>query len=259
MTEKIGLAVDDGIATVTLNRPDRLNAIDMEMLDQLVDALGRVARDEKIRSVVLAGVGKTFCAGADIGQMIDRKPADWERIVDYYLDPVRAIARMGKPVIARCHGDVVGGGLGLVMACDFRIAAATARFCAPFVKLGLAGCDMSAGYFLPRLVGLGRATDMMMTGRFVDAEEAGRIGLANQVVPEDALDAAVAKLAKQMAGGAPRALAFTKQAIRRSLDRGMEEEFDYEIFAQVQCLQSEDHKEGVAAFFERRAAKFRGV
>lgn len=259
MTEKISLAFDDGVATVTLNRPDRLNAIDMEMLDRLVDALGKVAKDDRARAVVLAGAGKSFCSGADIGQMIDRKPADWERIVDYYLDPVRAIARMSKPVIARCHGDVVGGGLGLAMACDFRIASISTRFCAPFVKLGLAGCDMSAGYFLPRLVGLGKATDLMMTGRFVEAEEAGRIGLASQVVADDALDAAVTGLARQMAAGAPRALAFTKQAIRRSLDRGMEEEFDYEIFAQVQCLQSADHREGVAAFFEHRAAKFKGA
>ncbi len=259
MTEKVLLDVAEGVATVTLNRPDWLNAIDMEMLDQLVAALGKVAADDKVRSIVLAGAGKSFCAGADIGQMIDRTAADWERIVDYYLDPIRAIARMNKPVIARCHGDVVGGGLGLAMSCDFRIATTSTRFCAPFVKLGLAGCDMSAGYFLPRLVGLGKATDMMMTGRFVDAEDAGRIGLASQVVADDALDAAVSALAKQMAAGAPRALAFTKQAIRRSLDRGMEEEFDYEIFAQVQCLQSADHKEGVAAFFERRAATFKGA
>lgn len=259
MTEKILLAITERVATVTLNRHDRLNAIDMEMLDQLIAALDKVATDGDIRAVVLAGAGKSFCAGADIGQMIDRTAADWERIVDYYLDPIRAIARMNKPVIARCHGDVVGGGLGLAMCCDFRIAATSARFCAPFVKLGLAGCDMSAGYFLPRLVGLDKATDMMMTGRFVSAEEAGRIGLATQVVADDKLDAAVSALAKQMAASAPRALAFTKQAIRRSLDRGMEEEFDYEIFAQVQCLQSADHREGVAAFFERRAATFKGA
>jgi 2-(1,2-epoxy-1,2-dihydrophenyl)acetyl-CoA isomerase len=259
MTEKIALAVADGVATLTLNRPERLNAIDMEMLDQMVAALAAVAKDPAARSVVLAGAGKTFCAGADIGQMIERRPADWERIVDYYLDPVRAIARMSKPVIARCHGDVVGGGLGLAMACDFRIAASSSRFCAPFVKLGLAGCDMSAGYFLPRLVGLGKATDMMMTGRFVEAEEAQRIGLASRVVADDALDDAVGNLARQLAAGAPRALAFTKQAIRRSLDRGIDEEFDYEIFAQVQCLQSDDHKEGVKAFFERRPAQFRGA
>ncbi|MDP6815107.1 MAG: enoyl-CoA hydratase-related protein, partial [Alphaproteobacteria bacterium] len=185
-------------------------------------------------------------------------PEEWQTIVDHYLDPVRLISTISKPVIARCNGDVVGGGLGLAMACEFRIAGESTRFCAPFVKIGLAGCDMSAGYFLPRLIGLSKATDMMMTGRFVEAEEADRIGLTSRVVPDDQLDGTVAKLAASLAAGAPRALAFTKQAIRRSLERGMEEEFDYEIFAQVQCLQSEDHMEGVMAFKERRAPKFAG-
>ena len=178
--------------------------------------------------------------------------------LNHSLDPVRLISNIPKPVIARCNGDVVGGGLGLAMACEFRIAGESTRFCAPFVKIGLAGCDMSAGYFLPRLIGLSKATDMMMTGRFVGAEEADRIGLTSQVVADGQLDAAVAELAGNLAAGAPRALAFTKQAIRRSLERGMEEEFDYEIFAQVQCLQSEDHMEGVKAFMERRPAKFAG-
>ncbi len=258
MSDKLLLDITDGIAVVTLNRPDRLNAIDFEMLDALTDTLNGLAENPAARSVVLAGAGKTFCAGADIGQMVDRTPAEWQDIVDHYLDPVRAISTIDKPVIARCNGDVIGGGLGLAMACDFRIAGESARFCTPFVKLALAGCDMSAGYFLPRLVGLGRATDMMMTGRFVGAEEAGHIGLASQVVADDALDDTVGKLAAKLAAGAPRALAFTKRAIRRSLERGMEEEFDYEIFAQVQCLQSEDHKEGVKAFFEKRKASFVG-
>ena len=155
--------------------------------------------------------------------------------------------------------QVFGGGLGLALACDFRVAAADARLCTPFVKLALAGCDMSAGYYLPRLVGLGRATDMMMTARVVEAPEALAIGLVSQLAPADGLDAAVDALADKLAAFAPRTTAFTKAAIRRSLDRDMEGEFDYEIFAQVQCLQSADHREGVAAFRERRAPVFRGV
>ena len=259
MSESLLLERRASSLRLTLNRPDKLNAIDLPLLDALTEALEAAGRDPEVRAVVIAGAGKSFCAGADIGQMIDRTADDWERTVDHYLDPIRAISRIGKPVIARLHGNVFGGGLGLAIACDFRVAASTARFCTPFVKLALAGCDMSAGYFLPRLVGLGRATDMMMTARVVEASEALAIGLASRVVPDEELDAATDALADQLAGFAPRTTAFTKGAIRRSLDRDMEGEFDYEVFAQVQCLQSVDHREGVAAFRERRPPVFRGA
>ena len=255
MTDKLLVQQADRVLTLTLNRPDRLNAIDMEMLDALTDTLEAAASNEEVGVIVIAGAGRAFCTGADIGQMVERTPAEWESIVDHYLDPIRAIARIEKPVIARCHGDVVGGGLGLAMACDFRLAAQGSRYCAPFVNLGLAGCDMSAGYFLPRLVGLGFATDMMMTARFVDCEEAKQMGLLSRLVPEAELDEVVAKLARSFASGPSRALAFTKNAIRRSIDTDMNTEFDYETFAQVQCLQSDDHRERVAAFLARQAQK----
>lgn len=259
MSETVLVDVAGGIATVTLNRPDRLNAIDLETLEALVAALERVSADDEVRCAVLAGAGRAFCAGADQAEMVPRSAGEWEKVVDRYLDPIRGIAGMDKPVIARLHGDVVGGGLGLAMVCDFRIAADDARLCAPFVKIGLAGCDMSAGYFLPRLVGLGRATELMMSGRFVDAPEAERIGLVTRVVPAAELDAAVDELARRLAGGPPLALAFTKRAIQRSLDSPMGTEFDYEVFAQVQCLQSEDHREALAAFREKRQARFQGM
>lgn len=259
MTESLSSERRGGVLTLTLNRPDKLNAIDLPLLDALTAALEAAERDPEVRAIVLAGAGRAFCAGADIGQMIERTPDDWERTVDHYLDPIRAISRMGKPVVARLHGNVFGGGLGLAIACDFRVAADDARFCAPFVKLALAGCDMSAGYFLPRLIGLGRATDMMMTARIVEASEALAIGLVSQLAPASGLDAAVDALAGKLAAFAPRTTAFTKAAIRRSVDRDMTAEFDYEIFAQVQCLQSADHREGVAAFRERRAPVFRGT
>lgn len=258
MSDQVLVEQAGGVATLTLNRPERLNAIDLATLEALVAALDRAAADPEVRCLVLAGRGRAFCAGADQAEMVPRGPGEWERIVERYLDPVRRIARMDKPVVARLHGDAVGGGLGLALTCDFRIAAAGARLCAPFVTIGLAGCDMSAGYFLPRLVGLGRATDLMMTGRLVDAAEAERMGLVTRTVPADALDAAVAELAGALARGPARALAFTKRAIRRSLDRPMDAELDYEVFAQVQCLQTEDHREGVAAFQQRRAPAFTG-
>ncbi len=259
MSETVLLERCEGIATLTLNRPERLNAIDAPTLDALIGALREVAEDPDVRALVLAGRGRAFCAGADIGQMRRRDAGEWERIVDRYLDPIRLLSTMDKPVIARLHGDAVGGGLGLAMASDFRLAAEGIRLRAPFVQLGLAGCDMSAGYFLPRLVGLGRATEIAMTGRFVSADEAARIGLVTRVVPAAALDDAVGGLARTLAGGAPLALAYTKRAMRRSLELSMEREFDYEIFVQTQCLQTEDHREGVAAFLEKRAPRFRGM
>lgn len=258
MSNEILYEVADDVATITLNRPEKLNTISITVLDLLIDALDRAAEDANARAVVLAGAGKLFCAGADQDDMVPKGSMEWEYLVDHYLDPVRRIANMDKPVVARLHGDCVGGGLGLAMACDFRIAAEGIRLAAPFVNIGLAGCDMSAGYFLPRLVGLGKATDIMMTGRFVKADEAERIGLVTRVVSAADLDAEVNKLAQRLAKGPPRALAFTKRAIHRSLALDMEAEFDYEIFAQVQCLQSEDHREGIQAFREKRKPEYQG-
>jgi len=149
VSDKLLTETRDGVLTLTLNRPDRLNAIDIEMLDMLISALEHGSKDDSVGAIVLKGAGRVFCAGADIGQMIDRTAADWQEIVDHYLDPIRLIASMEKPVIARCHGDVVGGGLGLSLACDFRVGTEGSRYCTPFINLGLAGCDMSSGYFLP--------------------------------------------------------------------------------------------------------------
>jgi 2-(1,2-epoxy-1,2-dihydrophenyl)acetyl-CoA isomerase len=207
----------------------------------------------------LAGTGRVFCAGADQAEMVERKPQEWEPIVRRYLDPVRAIVGMDKPVIAALHGDTVGGGLGLALASDFRIAAEGIRLGAPFTPIGLAGCDMSAGWFLPRLVGLGAATEMMFTGRLVGADEALDIGLVHRVVAPDEFTDHVAEFAARLAAGPPIAHAWTKRAIHRSLGVDMNAEFEFEIFAQVQCIQTEDHHEGVAAFREKRRPEFRGV
>ncbi|WKZ82263.1 MAG: enoyl-CoA hydratase-related protein [Acidimicrobiia bacterium] len=248
----------DGIATVTLNRPDRLNTLAIPTVDLLMEALGEAAASPA-RVVVLAGNGRVFCAGADQGEMVPRSSAEWEAIVRHYLDPIRALVGMDKPVIASLHGDTVGGGLGLAMACDIRIAATGIRLGAPFTKIGLAGCDMSAGWFLPRLIGLGAAAELMFTGRLVDAEEALAIGLVHRVVAADDHAAEVRRWAERMAAGPPIAHAWTKRALHRSLGTDMDGEFEFEIFAQVQCLQTEDHREGVAAFQERRPPEFRNA
>jgi 2-(1,2-epoxy-1,2-dihydrophenyl)acetyl-CoA isomerase len=258
MTAPLRLEREDGIATITLAQPERMNALNFEMLDALVEALDAVRRSDD-RVLVLAAEGRAFCAGADRAEMIRRKPAEWEPIVDHYLDPVRRIADLDIPVIAKLQGDAVGGGFGLAIACDFRVAALGIRMGAPFVRIGLAGCDMSAGYYLPRLIPLGVATEMMMTGKLVRADEALALGLVQRAVAAEDLDGEVAALTEQLRSGPPIALAFTKRAIRRSLDRGRDAEFDYEVFAQVNCIQTEDHQEGVRAFFDKkRAPVFKG-
>jgi len=258
MNDEILLDIEDAVATVTLNRPDRLNTLAIPTVDRLVEKLSEAATSNDVRVVVLAGNGRRFCAGADQAEMIERDSQAWEPIVRRYLDPVRAIVAMDKPVIAALHGDAVGGGLGLALACDFRIAAEGVRMGAPFTPIGLAGCDMSAGWFLPRLVGLGTATDLMFTGRLVESDEALEIGLVHRVVPQEKFEAEVSALARQLAAGAPIAHRWTKRAIHRSLGVDMEAEFEFEIFAQVQCIQSEDHREGVRAFKDKRVPVFRG-
>ncbi len=256
--DAIELSFHDDVATLTLNRPERLNAIDLPTLEGIIAALAEV-RCSTARALVIAGHGKAFCAGADQGEMVPRSPAEWERIVDRYLDPLRLLIALPIPTVAKIHGDCIGGGVGLAMSCDFRIMRAGARIGIPFVKIGLAGCDMGAGYFLPRLVGLGRAMDLMMTGRLLSAEEAERIGLVQRVAAAEAFEAETAALVGQLAAGPPRALRATKEAAYRSLDRDREAEFDFEVFAQVQCLQSEDHREGVAAFKAKRRPMFKGA
>ncbi|EUA15340.1 enoyl-CoA hydratase/isomerase family protein [Mycobacterium kansasii 732] len=257
MTTEVEFDVTGAVATVTLNRPDRLNTLSIPMVDRLVDVLAEAAASSA-RVVVLAGAGRTFCAGADQAEMFERDAQEWERVVRRYLDPVRAIVAMDKPVIAALHGDTVGGGLGLAMACDLRIAADGIRLGSPFTPIGLAGCDMSAGWFLPRLVGLGAASELMLTGRLVTAEEALQLGLVHRVVPRDDFADEVRRWSEQLAAGAPVAHAWTKRAIHRSLGVDMDGEFEFEIFAQVQCLQTADHREGVAAFQQRRRPEFTG-
>ena len=259
MSDQVLVDIADRVGTVTLNRPERLNTLDHDTLDLLIDALAQVAASDDVGVVVLAGTGRVFCAGADQAEMVERAPQEWEPIVRRYLDPVRAIVGMDKPVIAALHGDTVGGGLGLALASDFRIAAEGIRLGAPFTPIGLAGCDMSAGWFLPRLVGLGAATEMMFTGRLVGADEALDIGLVHRVVAPDEFTDHVAEFAARLAAGPPIAHAWTKRAIHRSLGVDMNAEFEFEIFAQVQCIQTEDHHEGVAAFREKRRPEFRGV
>jgi len=257
MAEDVLLEISDRVAKVTLNRPDRLNTMAIDTVDSLCDALAEAGASDA-RVVVLAGNGRVFCAGADQAEMFERSAGEWERIVRRYLDPVRALISMPQPVVAALHGDAVGGGFGLALACDIRVAADGIRLGSPFVPIGLAGCDMAAGWFLPRYLGPGKATELMMTGRLLKAAEALDLGLVTAVAPRDDFDATVSGWVERLAAGPPLAQAWTKRAIHRSLNSDMEAEFEFEILAQVQCLQTADHREGIAAFREKRRPEYRG-
>ena len=234
------------VTTVIINRPEVRNALDNQAARGLAEAFRDFAADEGQRVAVLTGAEGAFCAGADLKEVAtDDNYLAWAGDADGPTHPT-----LEKPVIAAVEGHACAGGLGVALWCDIRVVDETAVFGVFSRRWGVPMSDGTT-VRLPRLIGMGRATDMMMTARFVEAKEAYDIGLLSRLVAEDELDDAVLTLADSFAKGPSRALAVTKNAIRRSMDNDMNGEFDYEIFAQVQCLQSETHRERVAAFFKK--------
>jgi len=255
MTYKYILLEKDGpLATITFNRPDRMNCISVDTVPELLDALAKVKADPEARVLVMTGSGsRAFSAGADLNDMVRRTPHEANAIVVMYLDYIRAIRELPIPVIAKVNGVAAGGGACTALACDLRIVSDRARFGFVFVGVGLAGADMGSTYFLPRMVGLGKATELLMGGEVIDAQEALRIGLVNRVVPHDELNHTVDEYAHRLAAGPPLGLEFTKAALNASLERSMDAEFDFETYAQTLCILSDDHLEGANAFMEKRA------
>lgn len=246
------------VITVTINRPHRLNALNTETVHELIAAMGRAGADREARVVVLTGAGGAFCAGADLKEAPEMTPAVAYDVVVLYLNVIRAIRAVEKPVIARVNGVAIGGGCCLALASDIRIASRDARFMLAFVNIGISAADMGATYLLPRLVGYGRAAELLMTGQTVDAAEAERIGLVNRAVPAEGLDAAVGEMVARLASRPPMGLAFTKRALYAGLDRAWDAELDFELLAQVRCILTEDYEEGRRAFLEKREPQFRG-
>lgn len=249
----------EGVVTITIDRPHRLNALSVRAVNEMVTALTRASEDSVVRVVVITGAGNAFCAGADLKDAPDTMtPQMAHEVVGLYLDLIVAIRNVEKPVVAKVNGLAVGGGCCIALAADMRIASEEASFGLPFVKIGISGADMGATYLLPRLVGHGAATEMLMTGESIDAEEAYRIGMVNRVVPRDELDSATAEVVGRLASGPPLGLKFTKKALQASPDRDWRAQFDYEHFAQVACLMTEDYQEGRRAFIEKREPVFQG-
>ena len=250
------------VATISLNRPDRLNAFDGAMHRELHAALDEAAADEGVRCVVLRGEGRGFSAGADLRdedlRREDGEPPDLgEYLRRSYSVTVKKMVEMEKPVVAALHGPVYGAGVGIALACDMRVAAESARFSVAFVKIGLMP-DAGVSFFLPRVVGLGRAMEMSMLGDPVDAGEAHRFGLVNRVVPDERLEEEAAGLARRLAALPTRALGQIKRSLYASFESDLDAALEREARGQSLCGRTRDFEEGVAAFFERREPRFSG-
>jgi len=261
MYEHILISEDNGIATVTLNRPDKLNAFVGHMRRDLAEALEHAGSDRNTRVVIITGAGRAFCAGGDIAYMAElmerRDSGEFERILGAGRRVISAIRSMTKPVIAAINGPAAGAGLNLALACDLRIASSDATFSQSFVKVGLHP-DWGGTYFLPRLVSPNKACEMFFLGDPIDATEALRLNLVNQVVAPGELEAATLQLAQRLCGAPPIALAAAKQAVYISGESDLDEMLRYETEAQLRCFESEDGHEGVRAFFEKRDPQFTG-
>jgi enoyl-CoA hydratase len=250
--------VRDAVAVVTINRPDKLNALDDRTVDELDRAFAALGADDAVRGVILTGRGeKAFVAGADIGELATQSPiqgTDRSRRGQRVLDRIETL---GKPVIAAVNGFALGGGCELAMACHLRIASENARLGTPEVKLGIM-CGYAGSQRLPRLVGKGRALEILLTGEMVDAQEALRIGLVNRVVPKDKLLAETEALLRKILANGPVALRFTLDAVQRGLEMPFAEAQDHEATLFGLLCTTEDMKEGTKAFLEKRPAQFRG-
>ena len=252
---------EPGVALIRLNRPEKLNALDPILFQEIAVAAERVAADDEIRVGIYTGAGRGFCAGADLGSIAELPDATLTTFYEHQQRGAEAIARIKrvpKPLIAAVNGPATGGGLALALACDIRIAAPEAKFNVAFVRLGISGADVGTSWLLPRVIGMGRASELMLTGRFVEAEEAERIGLVNSVVPaEELIGAAVAK-AKEIMRNSPFGVRLTKEALQLAVDApSIEAAIAIENRNQVLASRTEDMGEAVAAFLQKREPRFK--
>ena len=253
---------DDGVATVTLDRPDKLNALTFESYADLRDLLAELPHHQDVRVLVIRGEGRGFCGGGDvneiIGELIKMEPRDLMRFTKMTGDVIRAMRECPIPIISAVHGIAAGAGAVVALASDFRVLGRSGRFAFLFTKVGLSGGDMGAAYLLPRVVGLGRATELLMLGRTIDAQTADRYGLASRLVPDDELGPAVAELARELADGPALALAQTKSLLTRELDMPLGAATELDAMTQALLMTSQDHAEFHAAFSERRPPRWQG-
>jgi 2-(1,2-epoxy-1,2-dihydrophenyl)acetyl-CoA isomerase len=258
MSDTILRASDSGVLTLTLNRPDALNSFNVEMKEALLAALKDAARDKDARVIVLTGAGRAFSAGQDLKERQQPGVADLGTELRTRYNPIiLAMRRLEKPIIGAINGVAAGAGISVALACDILIAAENASFMEVFGRVGLVP-DTGSSWLLPRLVGYAKAAEMFFTTDPVDAATAERIGIVNRVVPADQLMDEANALASKLAQGAPLAMGLAKRALNRALESTLEDALEYEAQLQSIAGRSADHREGVAAFVEKRPAKYKG-
>jgi len=250
----------ESVATITLDRPDRLNALTFEVYRELTELFAALKSEDSVKVVVITGTGRAFCSGGDvhdiIGELFSR---DMEGLLEFTrmtCELIKNIRTLPKPVIASLNGTTAGAGACIALAADIRVAADTAKIAFLFVKVGLAGADMGATYLLPRVVGLAKATELLFTGEFISADEAQRLGLYNKVVSTDSLASVTTALAEQLARGPSFAVAKTKEMLNRELDMDLATALECEAQAQAICMQHPDYREAYEAFVAKREVKF---
>ena len=249
-----------GIATITLNRPERLNALTFEVYRELTDTFASLRDDKDVRVVVITGSGRAFCSGGDVHDIIGKL---FERNIEGLLEftrltcaLVRNMRTLPKPIISSLNGTTAGAGACIALASDIRLASEDAKIAFLFVKVGLSGADMGAAFLLPRVVGLSKATELLYTGDFISATEAQHIGLYNRVVPADELAATTRELAERLARGPAFALAKTKEMLNRELNMNLDAALECEAQAQAICMQHPDYREAYEAFVAKCETKF---
>jgi enoyl-CoA hydratase len=266
MCETLRIDREEHLTWCTLNRPEALNAMSRTLIREVRDFFWRLHEDRETRVVVLRGAGRAFCAGLDLkehaaGPDVTQDAGSVQgtlRGQREVSEIVMLMRRAPQPIIAAVHGAACGGGFAMALAADVRIAATSARMNAAFIRLGLSACDVGVSYFLPRLAGASVAAELLLTGNFVDAARAERIGLVSRVVPDDQLEGAVRALAADMLRNSPLGLRLTKECLKLALDAGsLEEVVAMEDRNQALAARTADFREGVMAFLQKRPAVFR--
>ena len=261
--ETIAVSHDNGVDTLTLNRPEALNAINTPMVTELRRYFSGLMENTDVRVVVMRGAGRAFCAGLDIKAASDSSVArpvgnGWG-FQGYLAEVYLLMRRCPQPIISLIQGPACGGGFAFVLASDIRIAADNARMNAAFIRIGLSACDMGTSYFLPRLVGTSLASELMLTGKFINADRALSTGLVSEVVPLDALDGAAAPYVRDMLTTSPMGLRLTKEGLNVAVDAAsLEAAMAIENRNQILCSKSDDAKEGMRAFLEKRDPIYTG-
>jgi len=261
MSNELLETVTDRVATLTLNRPDRLNALSSPIMDGLLEALPRLGADPEIAVVILTGAGRGFCAGGDVKSMAEGTSQmgvhDAVQRLRGRMEVSRLLHEIPKPTIAMVNGPAAGAGLAMALACDLRVAAESARFITAFVKVGFSG-DFGGSYFLSKLIGTGRARELYYSGEPLDAKQALALGVVNKVVPDSELLETTMTYARRIAAGPSIALGLMKKNLNAAESGTLSELLDLEALHQIQTGRTEDHKEAARAFVEKRAPVFKG-